>query len=242
MTRLLVSVRNRHEANVAAEHGADIVDVKEPTHGALGFAGADLVDDILRELDGRVPVSAALGEWREWDGSGPCPVVSGRLAFVKLGLATAAEPLPLNETWQDAEARIRLRISVAARWSDDLRPNWISVAYADHQAAAAPPPEHVLQQAVQSGSGGLLVDTFSKDGRNVFQKMDANQLQQLREKCRRHQLLFTLAGQLTLADAAQIRELAPDIVGVRGAVCEGEQRTAEISGPKIEQFREAIAG
>ena len=39
MAKLLVSVRSADEAEVALEGGADIIDVKEPLHGSLGWAG-----------------------------------------------------------------------------------------------------------------------------------------------------------------------------------------------------------
>lgn len=240
MIQLLVSVRNSAEARIAAEHGADIVDVKEPRHGPLGFAGADVVDEVVRELTGRVQVSAALGEWQEWDGAGPCPVVSGQLKFVKLGMAGAAGALPLDDSWQQAIERVRLRISVAANWTEACQPRWISVAYADHQSAAAPPPDLLLEHAARSGNAGLLLDTFDKRGPGVLDLLGDTALQQLREDCRDAGLLFALAGRLRLEDAEKIVRLAPDIAGVRGAVCVKGDRSGSLNGTLVRQLKQQL--
>ena len=40
-TRLLVSVRSADEAEAAIAGGADVIDVKEPSHGPLGMSEPD---------------------------------------------------------------------------------------------------------------------------------------------------------------------------------------------------------
>jgi uncharacterized protein (UPF0264 family) len=64
--QLLVSVRDVAEAEAALAGGADIIDIKEPRRGALGMADAAMIAEIVACVDRRVPVSAALGELREW--------------------------------------------------------------------------------------------------------------------------------------------------------------------------------
>src|SRR6185295_18653474 len=59
---LLVSVRNAAEALTALAGGADVIDVKEPTRGSLGPAGADAIASVVRAVDARSLVSAAYGE------------------------------------------------------------------------------------------------------------------------------------------------------------------------------------
>ena len=66
MTQLLVSVRDAAEARTAVEGGADLIDIKEPARGPLGAADVDVVEQIIAEVAGRRPVSAALGELRDW--------------------------------------------------------------------------------------------------------------------------------------------------------------------------------
>lgn len=64
--QLLVSVRNAEEAVQAADSGADIIDVKEPEFGSLGFAGGATIREVVDAVAGRIPVSAALGECLDW--------------------------------------------------------------------------------------------------------------------------------------------------------------------------------
>ncbi|MGD9835957.1 MAG: (5-formylfuran-3-yl)methyl phosphate synthase, partial [Piscinibacter sp.] len=65
MIRLLVSVRSVDEALLAAEGGADFIDLKEPAQGALGGLPEATILDIvaaLRERGSTLPVSATIGD------------------------------------------------------------------------------------------------------------------------------------------------------------------------------------
>jgi len=64
--KLLVSVRDAAEARAALVGGADLIDVKEPSRGSLGRAEADTIAAVAHAVGGRTPVSAALGELRDW--------------------------------------------------------------------------------------------------------------------------------------------------------------------------------
>ena len=60
--RLLVSVRNAEEARAALAGGAEIIDAKEPSRGALGAVDDRRAARDRRAVDGMRPVSAALGD------------------------------------------------------------------------------------------------------------------------------------------------------------------------------------
>src|SRR4051794_10666436 len=98
MIGLLVSVRSAAEAVEALAGGADIIDVKEPSRGSLGRADDAVAAEVLAEVDGRRPVSAALGELADWNESLP-----RGCAFVKWGLAN------VGKDWED-----RLESALAA--------------------------------------------------------------------------------------------------------------------------------
>ena len=88
--QLLVSVRSAAEARTALEGGCQIVDIKEPAHGALGMAGFETIREIVaacREMSPSVPVSVALGDAGDWDESPERPSSAGlpEVAYVKLG-------------------------------------------------------------------------------------------------------------------------------------------------------------
>ncbi len=60
--RLLVSVADAADAYAAVDGGADIVDAKDPTRGALGPVSPAALRAIIGAVAGRRPVSAAIGE------------------------------------------------------------------------------------------------------------------------------------------------------------------------------------
>jgi uncharacterized protein (UPF0264 family) len=61
-TALLASVTSVAEARLVVEHGADIVDLKDPARGALGALEINIVRDIVAALGGKVMVSATVGD------------------------------------------------------------------------------------------------------------------------------------------------------------------------------------
>ncbi len=84
MTQLLVSVRSAAEAEAALAGGAHVIDVKEPSRGSLGRADDATIDEVVRVVAGRRPVSAALGELHDF---GEWPECLPQLQFVKWGLS-----------------------------------------------------------------------------------------------------------------------------------------------------------
>ena len=267
--RLLVSVRNAAEAKAAADAGADIIDVKEPDRGSLGFADPSVIADVCRTINSRCPVSAALGEYSDWYQScGPPPakgdILSGcaqQLTYVKLGLAGILQPRLAQmavadrvksvaqsatadgcSAWTPSWLQARHAIQHRLGWkiSGESSPAWVAVAYADSSSAAAPSPEDVLSAAIQTGCAGLLIDTFDKSAGTTFDWMTEEQLRGLRHHVRKAGLFFALAGRIGRNNLSAIKGVAPDIVAVRGAVCGGGDRRGTISGERVAAFRQAL--
>ncbi|MGB9210468.1 MAG: (5-formylfuran-3-yl)methyl phosphate synthase, partial [Pseudolabrys sp.] len=62
MTLLLASVTGSREAELAVTHGADIIDLKDPSQGALGALELSVVCDAVSTIAGRRPTSAVIGD------------------------------------------------------------------------------------------------------------------------------------------------------------------------------------
>ena len=62
MTRFLASIGARHEIETALAGGADIIDLKDPSTGALAALGIDLIAEMLEAIGGRREVSAVTGD------------------------------------------------------------------------------------------------------------------------------------------------------------------------------------
>ncbi|MCR9200033.1 MAG: (5-formylfuran-3-yl)methyl phosphate synthase [Planctomycetaceae bacterium] len=237
---LLVSVRDCREAAAAVSGGADIVDVKDPANGPLGYAGPDAVAAIAREVDGRLKVSAALGECRDWLGQdGPQPLSLTQaypLHWVKLGPAGLADAEDWTALWRQAQQATRPAAETTlAAW-----PRWVAVAYADSERASSPGPEAILQAAIEQDCAALLVDTFVKDGHTTFDWLGESRLCQLRQTAADAGLLFALAGQISVGHTPQIRDLQPDIVAVRGAVCDSSDRGRAVSADRVRSLKKVL--
>ena len=232
--QLLVSVRDAPEARAALAGGADVVDVKEPSRGALGAADPAVWDAVLRACAGRAAVSVALGEAVDWDEEGRVPAVPAGAAFAKLG------PFCLgirsaHRDWNADLAAVRGRFEAAAG-----RPlPWAAVAYADARTASAPGPNAVLAAAAPAGCRAFLVDTFLKDGRGLFDHLGDEKVTALCAAAKARGLTVALAGSLRLEDFPRAIACGADVVAVRGAACDGG-RAGRVSEAKVRALRETL--
>lgn len=265
--RLLVSVRNAAEALSAIRGGADIIDVKEPSYGSLGRASlesltavekclTDTMSDATRAGGEPVPLSIALGEVGEWSSSSSyfgndtsdhslapsnglpdslCEAISLlQPRYLKLGLSNDVEAPVSAGHWRNAW------IDARCRFEGDHE--WVAVAYADHDRANAPTLDEVLDAALETNCSVLLIDTFVKDGTSLLDWLSVEQLAGLRKKSYAHGLQLALAGKVTLLELPSLLPLQPDIIAVRGAVCEAGVRTATVCAELVAKFVARLRG
>jgi len=103
---MLISVKNSSEARVAAAHRlVSIVDLKDPSAGSLGFAGAAMANEVInriRETDANKQISLACGELYQWRFGGEDVEASfdacelgeidwSEVTYVKVGLSMCSE-------------------------------------------------------------------------------------------------------------------------------------------------------
>ncbi len=227
MTGLLVSVRDAREAREAWSGGADVIDVKEPLHGALGAAAASVWEDVRRVLPESVPLSIALGELTDPPDSVHIQRVP-RIQFAKVGLAGS---LGLTD-WQQQWRRLLDQLPDTTQR--------VAVGYADHVAAGAPTPRDVLRAAPQAGCRTFLLDTFQKDQGDLFAHLDDGELSDLARECRRSNIRLVLAGSLRQATLERALALAPQLVAVRGAACRGD-RDGTLCGELVKRLKTDLA-
>lgn len=208
MMGLLVSVRSADEAAVALAGGADIIDLKEPRNGSLGAADPRVWREVIDLVAGRAIVSAALGEL--FDGSmEQLAKQTWGLQFAKIGLAGCGR----DSSW------LRRFGHVASLLPRDVQP--VPVAYADWEAAAAPPPTAVLQLTAEADGSLLLVDTHDKQAGNLLIHLDMPALANIARQGAARGVRLALAGSLDEQAITQLSSLTPAYFGVRGAACSG---------------------
>jgi uncharacterized protein (UPF0264 family) len=207
---LLVSVRDVDEAEAALAGGADIIDVKDPSRGPLGKADDDVIAEIVQQVNGRRPVSAALGELDDWNDQIPIRLDPG-LRWVKIGLADQAS----RSDWRQSLNSFRYRIE--AQGTTGL----VAVAYADWRRANAPRPDDVAGFAVSERFAGLLIDTWHKDGSTLLDWMTLGDLIETCDHFRRVNVPIALAGALGRSLIRRLQPVRPAWFALRGSACNG---------------------
>lgn len=218
--RLLVSVRNVAEATLAAAW-ADVVDIKDPTRGALGAADPMLWSQVLNVVTDK-PVTLALGEADDW-ASETIPSVPAGVAAVKLGPGASGRT-------ERVRACRRLFEEAAGRSLP-----WVAVAYADRPFDV----DEWLCQAAEDGCVAALVDTCDKSGARLTDVWTIDQMNRYRERANGFGLLLVLAGRISRESLPELVHAA-DLVGLRSAACDAEDRTLGICENGLRLCRRAL--
>ncbi len=228
-TKLLVSVRSAEEAGTALEGGADLIDVKDPSRGPLGMAHHETVAAVLDVVNGRVPVSAALGEYRpdvltaaHWHLELP-------LTYIKWGLAGYEHSPGWGEDLLITKRQLPAHLEVVA------------TAYADWEKANSVPPSEVAKFAKRFRYRAFLLDTFQKDVRSLIDFMPVAELKALVESLQRGGVIVALGGSLKPEDYAKLAGITPDYVAVRGSACAGGKRDGALDAGRVRKWRELLA-
>lgn len=223
MTALLVSVRSVEEALLAAEAGADLIDLKEPNEGALGGLPPQRIAGIVRALRlqaGRCEISATIGDLpmdalpeilAQVDAVADCGV-----DYVKVGLENAPGAPAVLAALAACGRRV-VPVFIADRGLDPA----------------------LLERACEGPFPALMADTADKAAGSLFDVLEPEALRGFVARCRRAGKLAGLAGALRMRHLERLRELAPDFAGFRSAVCDGA-RTAALDPARVRALRERL--
>jgi (5-formylfuran-3-yl)methyl phosphate synthase len=228
VAKLLVSVRSEHEALAALAGGAAIIDVKEPSLGSLGMASRFIWRRVRKALPRSTIVSVALGELTDWTASHGI-AIPGRswrgIDYRKVGLAG------VGPTWREDWRALRERLRETTQPANPaVRPSWVAVVYLDWEAARAPQPVSVMDEAVcMRECAGVLFDTWDKSRRVEFDPAWGLWIPRVKKTCR----FVALAGSLDEQAIRRFLPLQPDIFAVRGAACHGGNRNAPIDPERV---------
>jgi len=218
-TRFLASVRSAEEALVALSSGADIIDAKEPSRGALGAVAPEEISAIVRTVNGAAPVSATIGDCDCGEAPERVRATAGLgVDYVKLGLFDRPAPETLAELETCSANGTRL----------------IAVMFADRTPDIA-----LIRPLAEAGFAGVMLDTAEK-GRGLQAHIGGRALAGFLAEVARHGLMAGLAGSLREADAIDLLPLRPDVLGFRGALCAGGARADRLNGQRVAAMRRLI--
>lgn len=208
--RLLVSVRSETEALLAAQAGADFIDLKEPQAGALGGLPTTTIRSVVQALRERgitLPVSATIGDlpMHQIDRIAACVSAVGACGvdYVKVGIE------PGREAGAVLDMLGACSISI------------VPVFIADHGLDF-----DRVEHACALGFPAVMADTADKRVGSLFDCASAPLLPRFVQTVRRAGKLVGLAGALRERHLAALMPLAPDFSGFRSAVCVGDRSSA----------------
>jgi len=168
-------------------------------------------------------VSAALG-----DAAAERAVPRGA-AYVKVGLRDVGGA-------RRARSLVHRVVQRAIKAGAEL----VLVAYADCARARSLPPLAVVEIAAAGGARGVLLDTAFKNRGSLFELLDVARVAQWLAAAHGVGLFTALAGSLSEPGLRTALALGADIVGVRGAACDGG-RMGRVSVSRVRALSALVA-
>lgn len=207
MTGFLASVATLDEMDVAREGGADIVDLKDPSRGALGAWDSDALE-------------AAVARWCGWGSERPMlsatigdqPMLPERVIAAAKRIAETGVPIVKLGVFADGDAGA----CISALKPLAQKVKLISVFFGDLGVNEA-----LLDRVADSGFYGAMIDTADKAAGGLQRHLDDDTLSRFVRRAKALGLVSGLAGSLKLDDIPPLAAIGPDYLGFRGALCDG---------------------
>lgn len=213
--RLLVSVRDPAEAEVALLAGADLIDAKDPERGALGALDPAVVAAIMERLPQTGIETSAVADSIE----SLAAMARSGARWVKHGIA--------RDLWRNEATLARIAGSVPGRV--------IAVLFAEDEPGA-----DLVPSLARAGFAGAMIDTAGKAGVRLPDLLDPADLSAFVAACRTNDLLCGLAGSLRITDIPALSAAGPDYLGFRGGLCRGFDRTNGIDPLRVAEAVRAL--
>ncbi len=228
--RFLASVRSLEEALLAGVLGAEFIDLKEPSHGALGaVATADQrrIVAALQELGkARPPVSASVGDLpfeADLIADAIRRTAATGVDIVKFGVHASGEAA--RQGFLDLDARLdREPPSVAV----------VALLLADRLSGLKEALALARAALRVTGVKGVMLDTAEKgaQARALPEIFTGAELTRFVAKVHECDGFAGLAGCLRIDDIEPLAATGADILGFRGALCHGT-RTGMLNGQAV---------
>jgi uncharacterized protein (UPF0264 family) len=222
VTGFLASVTSMPEAEIAISGGADILDLKDPSRGALGALEPTTVSACVAGIARRRIVSATAGDLP----MEPEPVTGAVRRLAALGV-----DIVKIGVFPEGDARA----CIAALAEDTRRgTRLVAVMFADRA-----PDLELLPRLRDAGFIGAMLDTAGKSSGGLRRHLATDVLGDFVATARELGLMSGLAGSLHVEDVAPLAALGPDYLGFRGGICDSGRQSA-LSADRICEVRGAI--
>ena len=229
---LMVSVQNVAEAMEAEQGGADIVDVKNLQEALVGSGQPNIVKAVRSMMPVEKHVSVTLG------------VVPNQPGTVAMAVYAAAmmDATSVKVGFQEAQYDQAVQVLKESRMAlEGFNTKLVGSVFADNVLfEKGLDPLCMVQLAHDGECDGFLIDTLTKDGRNIFDFMPEDVLKGIVLKGKELGMSTALSGHLKLTDLDELARINPDIVGVRGVVCGNGERDRAVAWEAVAEFKRQV--
>ena len=222
-----------------------IVDLKDPSAGSLGFAGAAMANEVIntvRETDADKQISVACGELQQWQ-------------FGDEDLEASIDVLELGKINWPEVTYVKVGLSGEfARTQDfdrlkrffSLVPDHVQrvlVIYVDLFATGQ--AQAMIREAATLNTSVVLLDTYDKAHGNTFAYYAPLECRAIFHQAKSQNMTGVLAGSIDVGCLSLAAETGADLIGVRGAVCQqddspvSEIRKNSLCERRLDQFLDA---
>ncbi|KAA1284075.1 MAG: hypothetical protein EGP12_02385 [SAR202 cluster bacterium] len=229
---LMVSVQDLYEAKQALKGGADIVDVKKLQEALVGSAHPNVVKQIRDEVPSAHHASVTLG------------VVPDQIGTVSMAVYAAGtlDATSVKVGFMVSEYSVALETLLAAKEAlAGTQTKLIGSLFADNLLYdGGIDPDLMVKLAKEGQCDGFLIDTLVKDGRNLFDFVPEERLKEMVLEGKELGMSTALSGHLKMSDLDELSRVNPDIVGVRGAVCQKGDRDSRVHWESVADFKKQL--
>lgn len=222
MTQLLISVKNLVETQLAIDAGVDIIDLKDPSVGALGALGLQETAHIVAFIDGLAIVSATAGEHH----ASLNELVQAIEARAEIGVDIVK--IPVSSLFYDEQFIVEMaKLTIVGI-------KIVAVFFADTELDL-----NLLEKLRKIGFYGAMLDTQGKQD-DLLHVQSKGFLKDFVLRCEQNGLKSGLAGSLKSQYVEILTEINPTYIGFRGGVCENHIRTTALSIKKVTEVKDML--
>ncbi len=230
MTGMLASVSNLQESKIALQENVDIIDLKDPSRGALGAVTTEVAQKVVEFVSGKCLVSATIGDLpmqATLIGKAIATMASTGVDIIKVGV--------FDDLTNEVVASLKEQAIEGANGTNGKQFTIVIVFFVDKGLDS-----EKISDLAKAGIRGVMLDTADKMKGNLRSHMRDKEIESFVNHTKSYGLLAGLAGSLKASDIAPLLRLEPDYLGFRGALCQEHSRIQALNSSSVRIIRSLI--
>ncbi len=219
---MLVSVTSIEEALLALDAGVEMIDLKNPSAGALGALEHALVKEIVLKINRLSSVSATIGDLA----MEPSLILDATKTMLETGVDIVK--IGFFGQMNHAECLVALKPLTA-------KSKLIAVLFADQNPNLA-----LLPLIADAGFYGVMLDTADKSRGHLLNYSNVDDLLEFVARSSALGLETGLAGSVQESHVRELCNVKPSYLGFRGALCEQNKRVLSLDPIKMLSIRNML--